>query len=78
MTFLLSYLNSVINPIIYGFMSNNFRRYFFEIFANTWNRLRCKSSQTRECHSRKALILNNMRKDSGPPAVVSHYQSQLV
>ncbi|KAH9414104.1 hypothetical protein DERP_012583 [Dermatophagoides pteronyssinus] len=36
-TFLLSYLNSVINPIIYGFMSKNFRLYFRLIFMQFWS-----------------------------------------
>lgn len=41
MTYLLAYLNSVINPFIYGFMSKNFRLYFKIIFSQLADRFAC-------------------------------------
>ncbi|UXI16501.1 myosin [Sarcoptes scabiei] len=52
-TFLLSYLNSVINPIIYGFMSKNFRMHFGLIFNQIWTFLtagHCNDANIRRGH----------------------------
>ncbi|KAI2805532.1 hypothetical protein BLOT_004530 [Blomia tropicalis] len=35
--YLLAYLNSVVNPFIYGFMSKNFRLYFKQVLNQCWS-----------------------------------------
>lgn len=39
LTFLISYFNSACNPLLYGFMSKNFRKGFRELFCRTERRI---------------------------------------
>lgn len=56
LTFLVTYFNSGVNPLLYAFLSRNFRKGMKELLLCSWKKGKGKSSSNSSMHhKRKAL-----------------------
>ncbi|XP_053958479.1 trissin receptor isoform X2 [Anastrepha ludens] len=56
LTFLVSYFNSGINPLLYAFLSRNFRKGMKEVLLCTWKKGKGKSSSNSSVHHKRAAL----------------------
>ncbi|KAH8413943.1 hypothetical protein KR009_000639 [Drosophila setifemur] len=65
LTFLVTYFNSGVNPLLYAFLSRNFRKGMKELLLFSWNKGKGKSSSNSSIHhKRKALQTHSLPTDT--------------
>lgn len=85
MVYLLQYLNSVIDPFIYGFMSKNFRLHFKQITIQLYHRLcLCRSTARRHQHryyyaqSRYAAPIRRVAAGASSATAAGHQEARRI
>ncbi|XP_061386597.1 trissin receptor, partial [Musca vetustissima] len=65
LTFLVTYFNSGINPLLYAFLSRNFRKGMKELLMCSWRKSKTKSSTNSSMHhKRQALQTHSLPTDT--------------
>lgn len=65
LTFLVTYFNSGVNPLLYAFLSRNFRKGMKELLLCSWKKGKGKSSSNSSMHhKRKALQTHSLPTDT--------------